>query len=272
CFRGGLRSQISQQWLREAGVPYPRVQGGYKAMRTFLIEEIESAVRDCVFTLVGGMTGTGKTEVLAQLDNAIDLEDHANHRGSSFGKRATPQPSQISFENALAIDFLKRRAAGRQHFVLEDESRLIGRCSVPLSLHEGMRGYPLVWLEDSIEGRVERILKDYVVDLCADFVAQHGAEEGPQVFAGALRQNLANIMRRLGGERHRELDTIMQEALQRQLADGDVDRHRDWIRMLLSDYYDPMYDYQLEQKAGRIIFRGNQREVVEYLRAQSASL
>ncbi|HEY8587367.1 MAG TPA: tRNA 2-selenouridine(34) synthase MnmH, partial [Rhodanobacter sp.] len=268
CFRGGLRSQISQQWLREAGVPYPRVQGGYKAMRTFLIEEIESAVRDCTFTLVGGMTGTGKTEVLAQLDNAIDLEGHANHRGSSFGKRATPQPSQISFENALAIDFLKHRAAGQQHFVLEDESRLIGRCSVPLSLHQGMRDYPLVWLDDSVESRVERILKDYVVDLCADFVAQHGAEEGPQIFASALRQNLANIVRRLGGERYSALDTIMQEALQRQLADGDVDRHRDWIRMLLNDYYDPMYDYQLEQKAGRIIFRGNQREVVEYLRTR----
>lgn len=272
CFRGGLRSQISQQWLREAGVPYPRITGGYKAMRNFLIEEIDSAVRECHFTLVGGMTGTGKTEVLAQLDNAIDLEGHANHRGSSFGKRATPQPSQIGFENALAIDLLKHRAAGQQRFVLEDESRLIGRCSVPLPLHQGMRSYPLVWLDDSLDGRVERILKDYVVDLCADFVTQHGAEQGPQVFASALRKNLANILRRLGGERYSALDTIMQDALQRQLANGDVDRHRDWIRSLLSEYYDPMYDYQLEQKAERITFRGDQREVVEYLRAQTANV
>ncbi|MBB5213230.1 tRNA 2-selenouridine(34) synthase MnmH [Microbulbifer hydrolyticus] len=266
CFRGGLRSQISQQWLREAGVPYPRVTGGYKAMRSFLVEEIESAVRDCQFTLVGGMTGTGKTEVLMQLDNAVDLEGHANHRGSSFGKRATPQPPQIAFENALAIDFLKRRASGQSHFVLEDESRLIGRCSVPLPLHQGMRTYPLVWLDDTLEGRVERILKDYVIDLCADFVAVHGAEEGPQVFAGALRQNLANITKRLGGARYQELDAIMREALERQLADGTVDRHRDWIAALLGDYYDPMYKHQLEQKAGRIIFRGNQEEVVAYLR------
>ena len=37
CFRGGLRSQITQQWLQsEAGMAYPRVIGGYKAMRTFL--------------------------------------------------------------------------------------------------------------------------------------------------------------------------------------------------------------------------------------------
>src|SRR3546814_6857013 len=33
CFRGGLRSQISQQWLTEAGIDYPRIEGGYKAMR-----------------------------------------------------------------------------------------------------------------------------------------------------------------------------------------------------------------------------------------------
>ena len=269
CFRGGLRSQISQQWLYEAGVPYPRITGGYKAMRTFLIEEIESAVRQCSFTLVGGMTGTGKTEVLMQLDNAVDLEGHANHRGSSFGKRASAQPPQIAFENALAVDFLKRRTAGQTHFVLEDESRLIGRCSVPLSLHQGMGNYPLVWLDDTLEGRVERILKDYVVDLCAEFVKLHGAEEGPVAFAQALRQNLANITKRLGGQRYQELDTIMQEALQQQTADGNVDRHRDWITALLRDYYDPMYVYQAEKKAARIVFRGNQREVVEYLRAQA---
>ncbi|WP_226705098.1 tRNA 2-selenouridine(34) synthase MnmH [Microbulbifer elongatus] len=270
CFRGGLRSQISQQWLAEAGIEYPRITGGYKAMRTFLLEEIESAVRECQFTLVGGMTGTGKTEVIAQLDNAVDLEGHANHRGSTFGKRATPQPAQITFENNLAVDLLKRRAAGQQQFVLEDESRLIGRCSIPLSLHQGMREYPLVWLDDSLEGRVERILKDYVIDLCDDFVSEHGSDEGPGIFASALRQNLANITKRLGGERYRELDAIMQAALDQQLASGNVDRHREWITALLRDYYDPMYDYQLEQKSARIVFRGNQREVVEYLRAQAS--
>lgn len=270
CFRGGLRSQISQQWLADAGIAYPRISGGYKAMRTFLMEEIESAVRECNFTLVGGMTGTGKTEVLAQLDNAIDLEGHANHRGSSFGKRATPQPPQITFENKVAIDFLKHRAAGQQRFVLEDESRLIGRSSVPLSLHHGMRTYPLVWLEDSLEGRVERILKDYVTNLCAEFVALHGADEGPTIFATALRGYLANITKRLGSDRFQLLDGIMQDALQQQLAGGAVDRHRDWITALLRDYYDPMYAYQFEKKAERIIFRGNQQELVEYLREQAA--
>ena len=66
CFRGGLRSQIVQQWLKDAGIDYPRVFGGYKAMRTFLIETTQQAVAECDFVIVGGMTGTGKTEVIAE--------------------------------------------------------------------------------------------------------------------------------------------------------------------------------------------------------------
>lgn len=72
CFRGGLRSKIVQQWLKdEMGIDYPRVVGGYKAMRHFLLDTIEQAVEQCEFILVGGMTGTGKTEVLAQLGNSL---------------------------------------------------------------------------------------------------------------------------------------------------------------------------------------------------------
>ncbi|MBP8204070.1 MAG: tRNA 2-selenouridine(34) synthase MnmH, partial [Pseudomonas sp.] len=216
CFRGGLRSQITQQWLKEAGIDYPRVLGGYKAMRSFLLETTQQAVTECAFVIVGGMTGTGKTEVISQLSNSLDLEGHANHRGSSFGKRATVQPGQIDFENRLAIDILKQRAAGTQQFVLEDESRLVGICSLPLELYKGMQDYPLVWLEDSFEGRVERILSDYVTHLCAEFISMHGAENGGSLFAERLLQSLSNIQKRLGGERYLRLLASMQAALAEQ--------------------------------------------------------
>jgi hypothetical protein len=153
---------------------------------------------------------TGKTEVISALNHSLDLEGHANHRGSSFGKRATGQPEQIDFENALAIDLLKRRAAGQQQFVLEDEARLIGRCSLPLPLYQAMQQHPLVWLEDSVANRVERILQAYVVELCAEFVAVQGAEAGFTAFAARLRESLANITRRLGGERYQRLAAIME--------------------------------------------------------------
>ncbi|VVO06135.1 tRNA 2-selenouridine(34) synthase MnmH [Pseudomonas fluorescens] len=266
CFRGGLRSQIVQQWLKdEAGIDYPRVGGGYKAMRTFLLETVDQAIAQCNFILLGGMTGTGKTELLTQLSNGLDLEGHANHRGSSFGKRATGQPSNIDFENRLAVDVLKKRARGIEQFVLEDESRMVGSCALPLPLYQGMQRFPMVWLEDSLQGRVERILRDYVIDLCAEFIAVHG-EQGFALFSERLLASLNNIHKRLGGERHQRMLALMEAALAQQASSGAVDQHRAWIEGLLSEYYDPMYAFQRESKGDRIEFVGEQAAVLEYLR------
>jgi tRNA 2-selenouridine synthase len=269
CFRGGLRSQIAQQWLKtEAGIDYPRIAGGYKALRGFLINTVENAMAECNFVLLGGLTGSGKTELLGQLENAIDLEAHANHRGSAFGKRATPQPTQIDFENALAIDLLKKRANGVSQFVLEEEGRLIGNCTLPLALHLRMQRMPLVWLEDSLEGRVDRILRDYVVDLCAESVVVHGEEEGLAVFSGRLRQSLHNLAKRLGMERYQRLAGMMDTALAGQLRSGAVELHRSWIEGLLVDYYDPMYAWQRESNSFRIEYSGDYMAVREYLRTR----
>ena len=84
CFRGGLRSQTVQQWLAERGCVIPRVAGGYKALRQFLIATLTRiSTRDPLW-LVTGMTGCGKTDLLAQLPAAVDLEGHAHHRGLQF--------------------------------------------------------------------------------------------------------------------------------------------------------------------------------------------
>jgi tRNA 2-selenouridine synthase len=266
CFRGGLRSQIVQQWIKEeGGIDYPRVGGGYKAMRTFLLETVDQAVAECDFVLLGGMTGIGKTEVLVQLKNGVDLEGHANHRGSSFGKRATGQPTNIDFENRLAVDVLKKRAAGFDQFVLEDESRVVGSCALPLPLYRAMQVAPMVWLEDSLDNRVERILQDYVIDLHAEFVAMYG-ENGFALYAERLIASLNNIQRRLGGERHQRMFLQMEEALAEQARNGSVELFRDWISVLLREYYDPMYVFQREKKGGRIEFAGEREAVLEYLR------
>ncbi|MGJ3440676.1 tRNA 2-selenouridine(34) synthase MnmH [Pseudomonas sp. Je.1.5.c] len=269
CFRGGLRSLIVQQWLREeVGIAYPRVRGGYKAMRTFLLQTTQQAAAQCDFVLLGGLTGTGKTEVLHQLNNVLDLEGHANHRGSSFGKRASAQPVQIDFENRLAIDVLKKRARGIEQFVLEDEGRIIGSCTLPLELYQGMQHYPLVWLEDSFANRVERILRDYVIHLSAEFVDLHGPEHGPRLYAERMLQSMANIHKRLGGERFQRLAEWLKLALDEQLRSGAVELHRGWIEGLLKEYYDPMYAYQRSAKAERIEFAGDAIEVQAYLKAR----
>ncbi|MDI9244068.1 tRNA 2-selenouridine(34) synthase MnmH [Marinobacter sp. CHS3-4] len=264
CFRGGLRSRLTQQWIRDNGLDYPLVKGGYKALRRFLIDQLEELIATADFRIVSGRTGTGKTRVLNQLPNPVDLEGLANHRGSSFGRNVTPQPTQIDFENRLAVAMLKAHHRVGGPIYLEDESRLVGRCALPHSLRERMAAAPLLVLEQPIEERIRIIREDYVVNMSADYAARDGKVAGWEQFEEYLLSALDRIRKRLGGERHQTLRKLMQEALQRQASTGDVTGHDGWIRSLLENYYDPMYDYQLEQKAGRILVRGGPETIIDW--------
>jgi tRNA 2-selenouridine synthase len=265
CFRGGLRSQIAQQWMREAGVDYPRLTGGYKAMRQFLLDALKKyAQRD--FLIVSGQTGCAKTQLLRNHAHAIDLEGLANHRGSAFGKRLGGQPSQIDFENALAVALLKHSyAMPDMPVLLEDESRLIGRLAVPEVIRQSMLQAPLVVIEMDLEARVEHTYSNYILGNLLDWQALDGEVEGFQHFANELRHSLATLQRRLGGYRFTQLASQMDIALVLHHR-GNPDGHRVWIRTLLKDYYDPMYAYQLGQKSGRVQFRGSYMEVMDYLK------
>ena len=140
CFRGGLRSSIAQQWLHESGIEYPRVKGGYKSLRRWLIEYTDQTFASATLLFVGGRTGAAKTRVLNEgnagqpIPGSVDLEGLAHHRGSAFGRRTTEQPTQISFEMGLGVALLKHKQRPHPCLILEDEGRLIGRCALPLSL------------------------------------------------------------------------------------------------------------------------------------------
>ena len=41
-----------------------------------------------------------------------------------------------------------------------------------------------------------------------------------------------------------------------------LDAHGGWIRILLEEYYDPMYDYQLSKREGDTLMRGDRDAVV----------
>jgi tRNA 2-selenouridine synthase len=45
---------------------------------------------------------------------------------------------------------------------------------------------------------------------------------------------------------------------------GDLALHRDWVTTLLEQYYDPMYEYQLAQRGGDVVFRGSRDECVAW--------
>jgi len=272
CFRGGLRSRTSQQWLQESGIDVPIVNGGYKAMRRVLLDELEGSIAKSDFVILGGKTGTGKTWLLKELSQSVDLEALAHHRGSSFGRFPDGQPSQINFENSLSILLMKYRHHAMQQFWLEDESRLIGSRVLPLSLQEKMKQAPLVMLEEDISYRIGVTLKDYVIDLeiyyqnyCADKEScndNYDKSESFKLFSEYLLSSLDRIKKRLGGERYQKIHALMTEALAEHQAHRDIEGHRQWIEALLTSYYDPMYEYQLEKKQGQIIFTGNSHQIL----------
>lgn len=263
CFRGGLRSQIVQQWLQESGHDIVRIKGGYKAMRRFLLDTLQAEILRREFLVIAGKTGCGKTRLLNFLPASIDLEGDANHRGSAFGRRVSAQPSQIDFENRLAIDFLKLSVYNRSRIFLEDESRAIGSLSLPAELSAKMRSAPLAVIEEPLDSRVQVILDDYILANYRDYRAQH-PESTFVKFAAFLTGSLERIKKRLGAVNHQLILASMESALGTQESTGDTAGHRVWIEQLLRDYYDPMYDYQLSKKLDRVVFRGTRDEFLDW--------
>ncbi len=271
CFRGGLRSKISQQWVFDhSGEKQARVDGGYKAMRRFLIDTIERLSEEMSIVVLGGRTGSGKTRLLKQLDNSIDLEGLANHRGSAFGPTATPQPTQINFENNLAIELLKKEAAGHQLIVIEDEGRNVGSIGLPQRLFEAMQTSPLVMLEVTEEDRNKVSIDEYILDTQRSFDEVYGKEQGEVELAKHLLNSLAKIKKRLGGIRYEEARKQMLAAIQLRSESGSIAGFIPLVSSLLVDYYDPMYDYQSRNKHDRVVFKGGYKEVYKYLSSKTA--
>jgi tRNA 2-selenouridine synthase len=264
CFRGGLRSQLSQQWIaEELGAEIPRLEGGYKAFRTYLIEQLDPATQTSAPVILGGRTGVGKTILLQQLEGVVDLEAIANHRGSSFGRFTTPQPSQINFENNLAGALIKHADAGHRHIILEDEGRNVGNCYLPQPLVDHFRKGDVVILERSVEERVQITFDEYVTSAQADYIAAYGDEQGIPQWLTYMDGCIDRIRKRLGGLRHQEIKALLHSAHD----SGNSEQHKEWIEQLLRDYYDPMYDYQIQNKQSAIVFRGDEAAVLDYLRA-----
>ena len=260
CFRGGLRSQTVQKWLAESGLQRPLISGGYKALRRHLLRTTIRVASEKKIIIVAGKTGTGKTHLINNLTRSVDLEGLANHRGSAFGRRVSAQPAQSVFENLLALDLLRQEREGGATLFLEDESRAIGSISLPLELHRAMSVAPIVRVEESLDFRVETILNDYIVSNLTDFRLLDPVQ-GDFLFSESLLASLDRIKKRLGGERHSALRDIMSAAL---TSNNDHDQHRAWIRGLLVDYYDPMYEYQMTKKAQRVVFKGDSDTFLEW--------
>ncbi len=267
CWRGGLRSQTTQAWLAEQGCIIPRVEGGYKALRRFLIDQLTSLCARAPFTLIAGKTGCRKTQLINALKPSVDLEGLANHRGSSFGRRPQGQPTQLAFENRLAVALVKASTAHPGPLFLEDEGGFIGGVSLPHELYTAMSHSPIAIIEMSLDQRVDTVQQDYVVDLCEEYL-RLDPTNGFERYAEAMLAGMQRLKKRMGSEACMDLSKKLSQALAAQQR-GDIAPHRAWITPLLSDYYDPKYNYHLARNQRQIAFKGSYDEVLSWCLRQS---
>lgn len=161
CWRGGMRSTYFANLLNSYGYKTYTLIKGYKAYRTFVLNSFKNNFR---LLVIGGETGSGKTEILNNLpkhgQQIIDLEKMANHKGSAFGALGeNPQPTQEQFENNLFRSFSRIDSA--KPVWIEDESRNIGRCQLPPALWEQMKTAPILRINMPKELRIKRLITDY---------------------------------------------------------------------------------------------------------------
>jgi len=224
CWRGGMRSG-SMAWAFDLyGFDVSTLEGGYKAFRRLGLDAFEKTYP---FVVLSGSTGSAKTKILQALkimgEQIIDLEDLAQHQGSSFGSmNKLEQPSQEQFENLLGVELSKMYS--QKPVWIEDESITIGKRVIPKNIWKQMRTAQVVKIEFPKSERVEFLNEDY-----------GGLDKN------FLKEAVLRISKRLGPlETKNTLQAI------------DENLMRDFINQVLV-YYDKTYSIGLQKRDPKTI-------------------
>ena len=251
CWRGGMRSEAVAWVLSLYGINVVLLEGGYKSFRRWVINRYSL---DYDITILGGYTGSGKTQILNSCKNRteikiIDLEGIASHKGSAFGGIGQEQqPSQEMFENLLSFDFWRNERDlgdrnGKPKYILEDESQRIGKVLIPNAFWYTMRMKKVIFIDIPFESRLEYI------------VAHYGQFDRSELIA-----SISRLHKRLGGLETKQCIGLMLE--------NDL---KGAFRILLN-YYDKYYEKSLfkrdnpDESVIRIRFQEfNQDKIVQTL-------
>ena len=222
CWRGGMRSS-SVGWLASLLNLKPAILlGGYKSYRKWVLQQF---MHDWPVRLIGGRTGTGKTDLLLTMAQkgfaTIDLEGLANHKGSSFGGLGLPeQPTSEHYENLIAENLNLLSETSPKGIWFEAESPNLGRCRIPNELFKQMKSAPVLQIDRSKKERIRQLVKVY---------AKHNKED--------LKESTKRISRRLGPQR----TTLALKAI-------EIEEWDEACKAML-DYYDRCYEYELAKSA-----------------------
>jgi len=219
CWRGGMRSEAMAWLFTFSGIKTTVLEGGYKAYRRYIRQSFTNGQQVLV---LGGMTGSGKTETLKHLsslgEQVLDLEALAHHKGSAFGALGqADQPTNEQFENDLAHQWLALDS--RKPVWIEDESRNIGKVIIPEQLFIKMSTAPLAFIDIPFEIRVERLMKEY------------GGFD-----AAMLSSLIDRISKRIGGD--------IANSAKISLRQGDI---KNAVSIVLA-YYDKTYQYGISKR------------------------
>jgi tRNA 2-selenouridine synthase len=241
CWRGGMRSKAVSTFLEYSGLQSFRLVGGYKAYRHYILEKMSEYLLDKQAIVIHGKTGVGKTEILHQLKSkgypVLDLEGIAGHRGSIFGSIGLGEGHNQKTFDALLFDALAE-IKDSPYFVMEAESKRIGRAVQPQELLDLKENGIHLYLESSVDTRIQHILNEYVLP----FSHLPWFKEKVKLGLEKIEKRLKNI----------NIKTDMNQSF----------LSEDWvnlIRILLEDYYDPMYDYKRSEYSGHFeVLNANQ--------------
>lgn len=218
CARGGMRSGAVASLINSLGIKTYRIIDGYRSYRKTVMDRLCSIeIKPQVFVLQG-LTGAGKTEILRHIPEAVDLEDMAGHRSSLFGGIGLQQNSQKRFETLLIsrLDELK----DSEYIIIEGESKKIGNLHIPENIFLQMRKAPAIYIETSLERRVDIIRREYT-----------GFDEDEKILA-----TIHSLRSKLGSEKTDRLADLYRS--------GNLE---EFIKILLIDYYDSLYRHSLDK-------------------------
>jgi tRNA 2-selenouridine synthase len=229
CWRGGQRSGAMTAVMSRIGWHVRQLEGGYRAYRRAVIDDLARLPQQFDFRVVCGTTGSGKSLLLQRLAAAgaqvLDLEALACHRGSVLGGLPQQaQPTQKAFETRIWWS-LHGFDPARPVFV-ESESRKVGDLRVPDALIERMRASDCIRLALPLHARVQLLRNEY---------------EHFELDREALFRQLDCLVALHGRER---IDTW-----KRMAQEGRWDELVEW---LLVEHYDPAYLRSIDRNFARV--------------------
>jgi len=220
CFRGGMRSSSIVALLGSLEFsPVYQLQKGYKGYRRHVVQGLESIGPLPPIFVLQGLTGTGKTEILHFMNNAVDLEGMAGHRSSVFGAMGMNQNTQKYFDSLLFERLNELR--GAQYIVIEGEAKKIGNSHIPPELFALMQRSPTIYITATMKRRIGIIQNDYACNLDVD----------------EIKGIVGSLESRIG----RKNTLLLHEYI-------DNKNLHDFIELLLTKYYDPLYHHALRKR------------------------